>query len=196
MPSSSNVRTPMAARDLLFFDIETSGLDSDRHEILNLAAVRVSPDFSRVIGRMDRLCRLERPHDAETEALAKNGYNAPEWREALPVRVALVEFGELMKPIDDVLIVGHNAARFDWPFIREGFKREKLALPDVKYVLDTASIAWPLVTRGIVDSISLATLCTAYGISNVGAHRAMADVRRTMRVYCKLCGMAEPRGIL
>lgn len=186
-------RIPWAQRDLVFVDLETSGLDPEKHEILNLAAVRVRSDFSKVVGKVDRLVRLERPQDAEREALEVNRYNPQEWRQAVPARVALVEFGELMRPTEEVLVIGHNAARFDWPFIRRGFEREKLVALDPKYVIDTGSLAWPLVAKGIVDSISLERLCSVYGISNVGAHRAMADVRRLMFLYAKLCGLPEPK---
>lgn len=192
MPADNSI--PYNQRDLVFFDIESSGLSAEKHEILDLAAVRIRPDFSRQTHVMSRRVRMLRPEDAEPKALEVNGYNARDWADAVHVRVALVEFASVIDP--DVMLVGHNAARFDWPFIVEAFRREQLALPDMKYCLDTASMAWPLVVRGHLDKINLETLCARYGVSNYGQHRAMADVRRTVAVYCKLLGLPQPSFIV
>jgi len=192
MPADPSIQ--MNQRDLVFFDLETSGLDPDVHEIIDLAAVRIRPDFTRQTKIVSRRCTLTRPLDASEEALKVNGYNANEWRDAVPVRVALVEFASILDA--DVVLVGHNAARFDWAFIHAGFKREALAEPEVKYVIDTASIAWPLCVRGHIDKISLESICARYDVSNYGQHRAMADVRRCVAIYCKLLGLPQPNFVI
>lgn len=136
---------------------------------------------------------------AEAKALEVNRYDAREWASASPVRLALVEFTTLLGRASadgadaDVVIAGHNVS-FDWDFIREGYKREKLTIPPKKYLVDTGSIAWPLLQKGHVDRVQLESLCARYGLANAGQHRAMADVVRTIKLYAKLLGLPAPAG--
>lgn len=180
---------PPALRDLVFLDTETTGLDPDVHEMINLAAVRVSPDFAREIKKVDRLIHPQMLERAEMRALEVNRFDPLEWqRDGVHARVALVEFADLMGTEEEVTVVGHNP-HFDWDFIRAAYRRAGLAMPRAKYLIDTASIAWPLAMRRMIDKLSLETLCAKYGVTNVGSHRAMADVRRTMSVYKRLLGL-------
>lgn len=178
---------PMNRRDLLFVDIETSGLDPHAHEIIELAAVRVTHDFALELGSVDRKCRMQHPEKAEAKALEINRYSAEEWKNADSILLALLDLDELIGD-GECLIVGHNV-HFDWDFTKEAHRREKLAIPRTKYLIDTAVLAFPLCVRGIIDRISLEVVCKAYGIENAGSHRAMTDVRRTMLAYQKLLGM-------
>jgi len=182
---------PVAHRDLVFVDFETTGLDpSAGHEIIDLAAVRVRSDFSREIGSVSRLCLPQRLDIASPEALEVNKYDPREWaREGVHIRVALVEFSALLgdDPFNTIVWVGHNPS-FDRGFSDVSFKREKLAVPNTKYLIDTASLAWPLVVKGIIDKMNLESICSRYGVSNQGSHRAMTDVRRTISVYKRMLG--------
>lgn len=186
---TQNFFIPPALRDLVFLDTETTGLDPDVHEMINLAAVRLRPDFSRELGTVDRLIHPQRLERAEMAALEVNRFDPLEWRQhGVHARVALVEFAQLMGAEEEVTVVGHNP-HFDWDFIRAAYRREGLAMPRAKYLIDTASIAWPLAMRRMIDKLSLETLCAKYGVTNMGAHRAMADVRRTISVYKRLLGL-------
>jgi DNA polymerase III epsilon subunit-like protein len=139
---------------------------------------------------VDRKCILTRPEVAEAKALEVNRYNAAEWRDATPIRVALVDFAPLCDK--EVILVGHNA-HFDWAFLRRAYQCARLTFPSVKYVIDTVSIVFPLVMRGDLHKLSLETVCARYRIPNDGQHRAMADVRRLAKAYAALLGMAPPR---
>lgn len=178
----------MNQRDLVFLDLETSSVDSHAGEILEFAAVRFKADFSLEIGSVNRRCRMDRPAWAQPEALAVCGYNEAQWASAEPVRVSLVEYAALLGGERECVVVAQNPI-FDTGFIDETARRESFVMPRPAYVVDLASIAWPLVVRGIVERINLETLCVRYGVPNVGAHRAMNDVRRTVAVYRKLVGL-------
>lgn len=180
---------PPAQRDLVFIDTETTGLNPELHEILDLAAVRVRADFSREVGIVSRLTIPMHLEIAEPKALEVNRYNPREWEaHGVHVRVALYEFAQLMGAPEEVVVVGHNP-HFDWEMMRAAYRRESIAMPEAKYLIDTASIAWPLVVRGMLDRLSLETICLRYNVANDGSHRAMTDVRRTMRVYRRLLGL-------
>jgi len=184
----SGLYIPMNRRDLLFVDCETSGLEPTVQEILELAAVRVTHDFSREVGSFERKCRMQHPELAESKALEINRYSAEEWKYADPILLALVDYTDLVGD-NECIVVGQNPS-FDVGFLKEAFKREGIPYPNTKYLLDTASIAWSLCVRGHIDRINLETICKAYDIPNDGSHRAMADVRRTMAAYRHLLGLA------
>ena len=180
-----------ATRDLVFVDTETTGLDPYEHELIEVAAVRMTFNLQTEVGRVERKCRMMRPEKASAEALKVNKYSAEEWADADPQRIALIELAALLADGEPIL-VAHNMP-FDWGFLSYAYHVEKLALPNVRNKVCTMSIAFPLVLKGHVPKVRLETLCDLYGISNDGSHRAMTDVIRCARVYAKLCALPEPK---
>jgi DNA polymerase-3 subunit epsilon len=204
---------PYYRRDIVFFDVETSGLDPDKHEILEIAAVRMRPCLpleghgmrrapeplasAPPAGSLATLFEIARMEtrvipihiaDADPRALEINGYNPAVWdRSAVSLEQALGRFAEVCGP-DKVMLAGHNAAKFDWPFMLKAFARTGTALPlGLDYhMIDTASMAWPWFAAGLIPRTSLETLCDYFGVSNDGAHRAGPDVDRTIQVYLQI----------
>jgi DNA polymerase III epsilon subunit-like protein len=177
--------------DLLFVDIESSGLDPERHSLIELAAARTSGDLREDKQAFEALVQFSR-EGAEPKALEIAGYREDLWRaKAVPLRVALANFHALADGPGEWAIVGHNIT-FDWMFLVAACRAEKLAIPKPRYTVDTLSMAWALKHAGLVESLSLDKLSARYGIAQKGAHRAMGDVRRTMILYCRLLGLPVP----
>jgi DNA polymerase III alpha subunit (gram-positive type) len=185
-----NPLIPFGSRDILFVDSETSGLDPDVHEILDWAAVRFSADLQTEKARCVTKCSMQWPDRAEKSALEINRYDAQEWRGAPPVRSMLIDFGRIVD--DDLVIIGHNI-HFDLGFVQTAYRRESLALPKWRWVIDTMGVAWPLAVAGHLPRMGLNAICSKYGVENVGAHRAYADVVRNARAYAKMLGLQEPK---
>lgn len=176
-------------RDLVFFDIETTGLDPAVHEILELAAVRLD------IGSLDEVAAFEArvlPRHIETatqEALAINGYSPELWNQtAFSLRHALGSFVEICK--DHVTLVAHNPV-FDWAFVRPALAEHELLATVDYHVIDTASLAWPIAMSGAIDRVKLQVVCDHLGISNEGEHRALADCRRAAEAYRRMMRMYD-----
>ena len=177
--------------DLVFFDLETTGLDPDLHEIIEIAAIRTSPDGLTEKARWHRLVRPEHLETATLEALQVNGYEPDRWKlEAVSLYEGLMGLANLCMPLEDrdVSLVAHHAA-FDWSFARPCLSIFGLKDPLNCRIRCTQSMATPLKESWIVESTSLEALCTYFGISNQGAHRAMKDVERMRGVYLKLLEM-------
>jgi DNA polymerase III epsilon subunit-like protein len=185
-----NPLIPFTHRDVVFVDLETSGTDPSVHEIVEIAAIRLTADLQTEKARLEKKITMRHPERAEAKALQVNGYTPQEWRHAVPVRVACVDFAAMVD--DDCIWVGHHP-QFDEIFLRAAYLAEGLILPSFKTTIDTISIAWPLVLAGYLERVQLESMCTKYGISNAGAHRALADVQRTVRLYAKLLGRKEPQ---
>jgi len=184
----SHVKPP----PLVFLDLETTGLNPRTSEIIEIAAMKVD---SQTLEVLDWFATKVRPSDGalvEPEAVEINGFSADEWADAPGVGDVLLV---LRKFLDGCLVAGHNPA-FDWAFLTTTFHRLGMQLPQVQHhLLDTASLGWPLLRHGLVTSLSLRALCAFFGISNVGAHHALADVMRTYQVFLRLVGEV-PKGVL
>ena len=178
-------------RDVVFIDLETTGLDPYAHEILEIGALRLNYLLQFEVDRYSALVAPSHLETASPEALKANRFNAEEWRSAVPLDVALRHLARLITP--DAIVVGHNT-HFDWGFIREAHRRVAYPMIQTKYLIDTASIGWPLVIEGEIEKPSLEALCALHGISNQGAHRAMRDVERTAQLYARLVNLPAPLG--
>ncbi|CAM4493694.1 3'-5' exonuclease [Corallococcus exiguus] len=165
---------PPHLRTLAFIDLETTGLDASRHEVLEVAILRVDARSLTVLAEYEARVQPTRLADADPAALAVCGYSDEEWRDALPLEEVLATVTPLLT---GTLVAGHNTS-FDWGFLVEGYRRTELPLPSVDYHrLDTASLAWPLLATGEVESLSLNALARRFGLHRPSPHRAMADAR-------------------
>ncbi|MBU8900655.1 3'-5' exonuclease [Corallococcus sp. M34] len=170
---------PPHLRTLAFIDLETTGLDSSRHEVLEVAILRVDARSLEVLAEYEARVQPTRLADAQPEALAVCGYSDEEWRDAISLQEVLATVTPLLA---GTLVAGHNTS-FDWGFLTTSYARSGLALPSVDYHrLDTASLAWPLLASGEVESLSLNALAKRFGLHRPSPHRAMADARCTLEV--------------
>jgi len=177
----SDVPVPLKA--LAFVDLETTGLDPSRHDIVEVAVLRVDARTLEVLAEYQTLVAPERLDDAQPEALAICGFSKAAWTNAVSLREALLAVAPLL---EGALVAGHNVG-FDWAFLEAGYRRAGLVLPRVDYHrFDTASLAWPLVAGGELSSLSLDSLATYFGLDRPRPHRALADARCALEVARRL----------
>jgi len=180
-PVAPTRRTPVSA--IAFVDLETTGLDVRRHEIIEAGVLRVDARSLEVIATCEVRIRPERLDEAEPEALAVSGFSFAEWAQAATLDVALSRITPLL---EGALIAGHNVG-FDWAFIEAAYRQAHLPRPNVDYHrLDTASLAWPLVASGELRSMSLDAVAAHLGLERPSPHRAMADARCSLEVARRL----------
>lgn len=183
---------PARSRDLVFIDFETSGLDPRQHEIIEAAAVRTDANCTIEKGSFELRCHMKHPERASPEALKVNGYNEKDWRDAVDIRVVCAALVQLLGGYEETMWIGQNP-HFDKSHADETFIREKIEMPNIKYLLDLASMAWPLCVAGKLERIGLDAQCAYYNVSNEGSHRAMADVRRSIEVYRRMVRPIVPK---
>jgi DNA polymerase III epsilon subunit-like protein len=164
----------MLPERFIVFDLETTGLRSDTHEIIEIGAIRVNRDsdlhetFStlviptgRVSSKITSLTGLDR------EMLTAGGQG---------LKPALDEFGEF---IGDLPLVAFNA-KFDRAFLTEACDR--VGRPafgnKVSCALVLARRAWP--GR---STYRLSDICSDAGIETRSEHRALPDCERALSVY-------------
>lgn len=179
----------MIDKQLAFIDIETTGLSSKKHEIVEIGCIlaRQAPQEGRgpvleIIETFDWKIRPERIQDADPVALRINGYNEEDWRDALSLEEALHTLAEKTR---GMVAVGHNID-FDLGFLRSGFYRFGIPYPFEIRKLDVISIAFAVLYHQQRRHFSLQSLCDELGIVNSTPHRAESDIRATFEVYKKL----------
>lgn len=180
MDYKSDYDVGLTHRDYTAIDIETTGLNPETDEIIELAAVRYRD--GKEVDRFQSLVKPTASISDFIENLTGIGdamvSDAPGIEDILPAYLLFLG--------DDVLL-GHNI-KFDMGFIDEAAESSDLDLPSNKWN-DTM-----LLSRDIFKgerSHKLKDLCSRLDIPKMQEHRALADCIRThlcyeaMRDYCE-----------
>ena len=165
-------------RDLVFIDLETTHLNPQVGEIIELALVRVTKE--REIRFVTKI-RPERLHLAQKRALEINGYNEEEWQDAPRARDVAVRVADL---ISEGLLVGHNVS-FDFEYLEEFLHVHGQKFRASYRKIDTMTLAHEHLP--FLRSYSLSTLRDFFGLSQEGAHRAEKDLDDMRSIYRRLC---------
>ena len=169
---------------IIFLDVETTGLSIDENQIIELAAVRhlkaddsalamPSSFYTKSPGEIDLLIQLpdgallppeivELTHITD-EMLAADGISESD---------AVAAFLKLFLPAEKTLIIAHNA-QFDLSFILKMLEKHNRHIPVVFDVLDTFTVlkdrkAYPHALKDAIDYYQIS------GVEN--SHRACDDV--------------------
>lgn len=180
----------MKTHNLAFIDVETTGLDSDVHEIIELGVVLVRqiPQEGKgpgleVIGEYEYKIIPERLYNADPESLKINGYTPEKWTDAKPLKEVMEDFAARTKSAS---FVAHNVV-FDFAFLEKAFTRAGVKNEMHYHKIDTISLAFAkLYHDPKVEKFSLRFLCEYLGIENKSAHTALSDARATFELYKKL----------
>ena len=155
-------------------DLETTGLDSNRHQILEVGAVRFRGD--EVIETYQTLVN---PGVAIPEFIQRLTHISPQQVKRAPF------FSSVASEIEDFLgadpIIGHNI-QFDIGFLANN----GVQLNNPSY--DTWDLATVFMPRS--RQYSLKYLTSHFKVEHNDAHRALADAMATKNVYVKLLRLA------
>jgi DNA polymerase III epsilon subunit family exonuclease len=175
----------MLSQPLAFIDVETTGLNRDTHEIIELGLVlaRMKDGVLSVIDELDVKIVPKHIETAELQALRINGYNEADWLFATSLEEAMNVFSEKTK---GAIFVAHNLT-FDYGFIEKAFEKTGTHNEMHYHKIDTISLAFGILhTNDDIGKLSLRVLCEKYGIENKKAHSAHADAYALYEVFKKL----------
>jgi len=181
----------MRKNNLAFVDIEATGLNPDKHEIIEIGLVLVKQIGEggakfEILEEIDLKIKPERIEDADPQALKVNGYDPSQWIFANTLEQAMKVFSEKTK---DAIFVAHNLT-FDYSFIEHAFKKTGVENKMFYPKIDTISIAFAKLHKNPqVEKFRLQKLCEYFGIQNEKAHTALADAKATFLVYEKLMNL-------
>ena len=165
-------------KHLLFLDIETTGLNAEKDELIELSALRLSPDAQKEIATFDEL--VQPTSNISPFITRLTGISNTMVSEARTLEEVHADFARFLQPND--IICGHNIL-FDIRFLRaKGFEINNEHL-------DT----FPLANILLPDepSYSLEVLTKRLNIEHSNAHRAMADVRANADLFKEMLERAK-----
>lgn len=165
-------------------DIETSGLSTRWHRILQIAVVIV--EDGRVVDEWSSLVRL-RWRFGRVGPRRVHGIDRAMLRGAPRLDAVIAE---LARRVDGAVVTAHNVA-FDWPFIVRAARRAHVELP-VASRLCTLRLSRSLDPQR-QRSHRLADACERYGIANDRPHDALHDARATAQLLPHLLAEHEVR---
>jgi DNA polymerase III epsilon subunit-like protein len=186
---------------LIFFDLETGGLDPKRHPIIQLAAIAVDGEL-QPLEAFEVKIQFDASR-ANRNSLRKNHYAAGTWSQlAVPAKDGAYSFANFLRrhatiptvAADGTVfhlaqMIAHNAT-FDGPFLQAWFEKLGVFLPARRQVLCTLQRAMWLVSedrsgRPPPRDFKLATLCQYFGVPfhAADAHEALSDVAATLGLY-------------
>ncbi|MEC9484552.1 MAG: 3'-5' exonuclease [Candidatus Izemoplasma sp.] len=163
--------------DYVVFDIETTGLNPRTDRIIEIGALRIKN--GEVVDSFEQL--INPGITIPDNVIAIHGITNEMVKDALFPGIALQEFISFCEGVD--FLIGHNAVRFDYPFIENECTRYMVKYPKFR-VKDTIFSARKRL-KGL-RSYSLKALCRIFQIENKQAHRALSDVYATYEVYEQL----------
>ncbi len=157
------------------FDLETTGLNTDTDDIIELGAVKL--EDGKIVEYYNTLIDPKRSIP-EGASKVNNIYdsdvkNAPYIEDV---------FGFFVDYCKDYILVAHNGAGFDFKIIKR--VADQLGYPLSNKMVDSLTEARNILTSS--RRHSLEALCDHYGIVNKNAHRAYEDAEATAKVFVKL----------
>lgn len=165
-------------------DLETTGLDPTRHEIIEIAAIR----YRKGTTTHETLQALVKPTKKVPDKITKITGITQEMldKEGEPLVQVLPQFTEF---IGSLRLVTFNA-EFDMAFLEAAYEKHGIAKPanPVSCALKMARRAWPR-----RKSFRLEHLANDGAFAEGKAHRALEDARRALIVYA--AATAELRSV-
>lgn len=166
--------------NVVVYDIETTGLDLGKDQIIQIAAMKMDRDGNCV----QELMHFAIPTvEISKGALDTHGYSLEYIRShgGISATEALKAFSEFVR---GAVLVGHNSTKFGRTIVDRQLSECGLPPLDIKGEYDTLTLAKPLCPK--LKNHKLKTLCETFGIVNSRAHDAFADVEATGKVLSYL----------
>ena len=157
-------------------DIETTGLDPEKDEILEIAAIKYIENneaeiFSRVVKVQNPLTKeISELTGITDDFLLKNG---------MDIETALKDFWDF---VGRAKLVGYNIS-FDMSFLRNASIEHKIKMQANKCI-DVLQLARKKVKGA--KNYKMSTVASALGIEMAQKHRAESDCRLAFEIYRKL----------
>jgi DNA polymerase III epsilon subunit family exonuclease len=161
----------MIKKPFVVLDLETTGLNPVKDQIIEIGAVKFDPNSYEVLGEYHTLVKLNEG-DLPANISMLTGIRREDLESGKSEEEAVKE---LVDFVGNSIILGHHLP-FDLSFIARYHELEN-------DFIDTKSMAY-MVNPNV--STSLKALCKRYEINNKAPHRALNDARATWLVFHEL----------
>ncbi|XP_051132989.1 exonuclease DPD1, chloroplastic/mitochondrial [Andrographis paniculata] len=175
---------------IICFDIETTGYNSAQHRIVEIAFQDLrggqNSTFQTLVNpERDVPKRAEAIHGISSQMVRSR--DVPRMKNLIPIMLEYIKSRQ--QPGGIVILVAHNARKFDVPFLKREFERCNYEFPKDWEFGDTLDLARALKDKGlkVPSKLNLQYLREHYGIPLMGKeHRALSDVHTLAYVFQRL----------
>jgi DNA polymerase III epsilon subunit-like protein len=167
-------------------DLETSGLDPQRHGIVSIGAITTQAD-GRKVEQFYSLCNPFGPAsklEMDPQAMEINGLKPSEIANAPNMLVTLRDLMFHWTEFNPTLVFCN--APFDVAFLLAAIRREQRLAPLYEKYYRRVLDLYGLQFMHCGKVLSLSEMCKAWGVKNEKAHNALADARVTSQIFHKL----------
>lgn len=164
-----------------FIDLEMTGLESAKHEIVEIGLVKVSQPDLEIIETWEAKVKPEHPETAEPDSLKISGYNEEGWKNAATLQEAMRILSEKVK---GTVLSGWNVSA-DYSFLDSAVTKTGITLDFHKHVLDVNSYAFAKLGYNWGES-GLSGISKQLGVKLDNQHQALADAMACYEIYKKI----------
>lgn len=164
-------------------DIETTGLNPNKHEIIEMGVIVFDSETHKVLQQLDMRIKPERPEDGDPKAYAVNGYNAEEWENCMSLKMAMELFSVWTQ---GATFLAYNVT-FDWVFIQEAFNKTGVPNNMHYHRMCLMSMAHIKLIHTNIPGLRLKNVCQYLNIPpEPEVHRAIHGAQAAFEVYKEL----------
>jgi DNA polymerase III subunit epsilon len=177
--------TDFREKNLLFIDLETTGLDPQKHEILEVGCLVVDSKTLKIIDSYEELVKPENIELADPKALRIAGYSKEKWGKAKPIEDVLKKITSISP---NCMIAGWKVD-FDWYHLEKAFNNSGLNIKNYYsyHILDVAPLAYIYFrNKKYPKKFSLRKFSRSMNIKVDSKHSAMTDIVATYKLFRKL----------
>ncbi|MFH0937136.1 MAG: 3'-5' exonuclease [Candidatus Daviesbacteria bacterium] len=173
--------TKMRQRPLIFLDLESTGLQIQKQEILEIGALKVEPKKPfKILKEINIKVKPKNIQNADKTALKIVGYSEEAWKNALDLDKALDQLDEFAQ---DGILVGYNVS-FDWAMLDKAYFSLDRFDPFYYHRLDVMPMTYlKLFSCQKIKRFSLGEICKFFKIERENQHQALDDARSTYLVF-------------
>ncbi len=174
-------------------DVETTGLDSDINELIEIGLVVFDSETFEIFDIMDVKIKPKHPEIHHPLAYTINGYAEESWEDALPLRDAMEEY---IQKVRGSTFCAHNMV-VDFTFIHAALKKAQIMGPDGilvdginlfdRHRIDLFTFAWAKIPQNAIPKWSLKNICEYLEVPpEPTPHRAIHGAMAEYEVFKKL----------
>ncbi|MCH7552344.1 3'-5' exonuclease, partial [Patescibacteria group bacterium] len=173
----------LANRPIAITDLETTGLDSGIHEIIDIGLVVIDQRSLKIITVFDTKVWPEHIETATEQALAINGYNQEDWQNALPLHKAIELYSDLTA---DAVFSSWNVT-FDWSFMNDAFKKTGVPNSMDYHRIDLLTVAWMALRKTDIERFNMGGIARHLSIAEEPMpHRAINGAMTGYEIFKQL----------
>ncbi len=174
---------PIYDRNLAFTDLETTGPEWWKHEVLEFGAVITTPDL-HVLHEIDAKVRPEHIENADAFALEYNGYSDEAWQDAVDLHDVLEEYCDHSS---NAVLAGHNP-QFDKTFIEKALIDREMPMHQLdSHSVDTYTMGHLVLRYSNIKKMNMDNISKAIGIMpEPMPHRAINGARQALKIYATM----------